>query len=133
MIHRQSKELDNTPMSEYTVLQGVKKPRAKLSAKTSEGKVKVRVREVLDTYGTQCWYFMPMTRGYSRSGVPDFIGCIYGKMFSIETKSIHSSHKVTALQQLELGKIKTAGGLALVIDENNINTLRSVLDEYLNS
>lgn len=127
------KTLDNTQQFDYNIVQGVKKPKAKLSAKTSEGKVKVHVREVLDTYGTQCWYFMPMTRGYSRSGVPDFVGCICGKMFSIETKSIHSSHKVTALQQLELGKIKTAGGLALVIDENNINTLRSVLDEYINS
>lgn len=124
--------LDNTPDFNYNIAVGVKKPKTKLTAKTKEGKVKVRVREVLDGYEDKCWYFMPVTRGYSRSGVPDFIGCICGKMFGIETKSVHSSHKVTALQQMELGKIEQAGGIALVINEHNVETLKETLDEYIN-
>lgn len=126
------KDLDNTPRYNYTISQGVKKTKTKVSAKTKEGKVKVKVREILDSYGERCWYFMPVTKGYSRSGIPDFICCLNGKMVGIETKSIYSSHRVTALQQMELGRIGDAGGLSLVINEENINELKGILDGCFN-
>tara|TARA_R110000868_G_scaffold12672_4_gene60142 strand:- start:1045 stop:1254 length:210 start_codon:yes stop_codon:yes gene_type:complete len=61
---------------------------------------------------------MPATGGYGRSGVPDLVGCCNGKFFAIECKA--GKGKTTALQDNELRKIKEAGGIALVINEDNI-------------
>lgn len=41
-------------------------------ATTPEGKVKKRVKEILDAM--DAYYFMPTTAGYGRSGVPDIVG-----------------------------------------------------------
>lgn len=125
------KDVDNTHPFNYTIGVGVKK-KVTPTAKTKEGKVKQQVRKILDEYGDKCWYFMPVSKGYSRGGIPDFIGCLNGRMFGIETKSVLSSHKVTALQQMELRKIGDASGIALVINEDNIGTLKEVLDGCIN-
>lgn len=85
-------------------------------ALTPEGKVKARVRRVLDAGGI--YYFMPATGGYGRSGVPDIVGCCNKRFFAIECKA--GKGKTTALQDNELRKIKEAGGIALVINEDNI-------------
>lgn len=124
-----NKDLDNKTPFNYSIRKGVKK-KVKTTSKTKEGKVKDQVRDLLESYGSDCWYFMPVARGYTKSGIPDFIGCLNGRMFAIETKSIYSSHKVTALQQFELDKIDKALGLALVINETNIGDLRGMLDEF---
>ena len=85
-------------------------------ARTPEGAVKAKVRRVLDAGGI--YYFMPATGGYGRSGVSDIVGCCDGKFFAIECKA--GKGKTTALQDNELRKIKEAGGIALVINEDNI-------------
>ena len=125
------KDVDNTPDYGYSIGEGVKKKVTPV-AKTKEGKVKQQVRAILDAYGDKCWYFMPVSKGYSRGGIPDFIGCLNGRMFGIETKSVLSSHKLTALQAMELRKISDAKGIALVINEDNIHTLKGILDECFN-
>lgn len=85
-------------------------------ALTPEAKVKAKVRRLLEAAGV--YYFMPATGGYGRSGVPDIVGCCDGKFFAIECKA--GKGKTTALQDNELRKIKEAGGIALVINEDNI-------------
>lgn len=52
---------------------------------TPEGAVKEKVKKVLRHY--HAWYYMPVPGGY---GVPslDFLCCIKGRMFSIETKAL---------------------------------------------
>lgn len=85
-------------------------------ALTPEGKVKAKVRRMLDA--ASVYYFMPATGGYGRSGVPDIVGCCDGRFFAIECKA--GKGVTTALQDNELRKIKEAGGIALVINENNI-------------
>lgn len=125
------KSVENTLNYGYNIGEGVKKKVTPV-AKTKEGKVKQQVREILDAYGEKCWYFMPVSKGYSRGGIPDFIGCLNGRMIGIETKSIHSSHKLTALQAMELRKISDAKGIALVINEDNLHTLKGILDGCIN-
>jgi len=49
------------------------------------------------------------------SGIPDIIGCIKGQFIAIELKS--KKGKVTKLQAHVLGKIREAGGVALVVKE----------------
>ena len=85
-------------------------------ALTPEGKVKAKVRRMLDA--ASVYYFMPATGGYGRSGVSDIVGCCDGKFFAIECKA--GKNTTTSLQDLELHKIKKAGGITLVINETNI-------------
>ena len=79
---------------------------------TPEGKVKKKLRAVLDELGV--YYFMPATGGYGRSGVPDIVGCVSHQFLAIECKV--PGNKPTALQARELEKILAAGGIAFVYD-----------------
>lgn len=95
------------------------------SAKTPEGRVKQRIKEILD--GLDCYYFMPVTTGYSRSGVPDFVACVKGVFVGIEAKSIHTTHGVTKLQEKNLQEIADAGGISMEIDEGNVENIPKYL------
>jgi hypothetical protein len=90
---------------------------------TPEGKVKKRVRELLDEAG--CYYFFPATGGYGKSGVPDIVGCYRGYFFAIECKA--GDNKPTALQLKNLVEIYERGGWAIVVNEQNINDVLTVL------
>ena len=90
---------------------------------TPEGKVKKRVKDILKELG--CYYTMPVTGGYGNSGVPDFIICKGGLFYGIECKA--NGGQPTALQLKHLDDIRKAGGIALVIDETNVDTLRKEL------
>jgi len=92
-------------------------------ATTPEAKVKKRVKEILDKL--EAYYFMPATGGYGRSGIPDIIGCLNGLFFAIECKG--KGGTTTALQNRELARIGIAGGLALVINESNVEDLETLL------
>jgi|TARA_X000001388_G_scaffold64466_2_gene50695 Holliday junction resolvase len=96
---------------------------------TPEKKVKNKVVAILKEHKT--YYFYPMTGGYGRSGVPDIVGCYRGIFFGIECKA--KGNKPTALQNKNLSDIMGAGGMAMVVNENNISDvyvmLRSIRDE----
>ena len=90
---------------------------------TPEGKVKAKVKKVLAEVGA--YYAMPIGTGYGNSGVPDFLVCAGGKFVGIEAKA--GKGKTTALQEAHLSRIRGAGGIAVVINEDNIQTLKEVL------
>lgn len=90
---------------------------------TPEAKVKAQVRRILNDFGV--YYTMPVTGGYGNSGVPDFIACFKGRFYGIECKA--GGNKPTALQWKHLADIEAAGGVALLIDETNVETLRKEL------
>ena len=92
-------------------------------AQTPEGKVKKSVRQVLDGLGA--YYVMPVTGGFGRQGAPDFLVCLEGKFFGIETKA--GKGKLTALQEMNLKKIIDCGGVALVVREDDVKYLPSLL------
>ena len=85
-------------------------------ASTPEAKVKAKVVAQLKKLGA--YYFYPVTGGFGSSGVPDIVGCYRGRFFGIECKA--NGNKPTALQRMNLDKIEGVGGVALVIDENNV-------------
>jgi hypothetical protein len=90
---------------------------------TPEGKVKAQIKRTLDKL--EAYYTMPATGGYGSSGVPDFVGCLNGMFFAIEAKA--GGNKPTALQMSHLCRIATAGGVALVINEDNVDRLEELL------
>ena len=90
---------------------------------TPEAKVKKKVVQqlkLLDAY-----YFYPVTGGYGRSGVPDIVGCYKGKFFAIECKA--GKNKPTPLQELNIHQIQKNSGIVLVINEENIESVYSIL------
>jgi hypothetical protein len=89
-------------------------------AQTPEKRVKTKVSSILREGGT--YFFAPATHGYGRSGVPDIVACVNGWFLAIECKA--GKGKVTALQQRELNQIRAAGGISLVINEGDIDTVR---------
>ena len=92
-------------------------------ASTPEVAVKKKIRKLLDEAGA--YYAMPIGTGYGNSGVPDFLICHKGRFIAVEAKA--GSNKPTALQEMHLQKISDRGGIALVINETNLDTLRKEL------
>jgi hypothetical protein len=90
---------------------------------TPERKVKARVVRVLKTLNI--YHFTPQTGGYGRSGVPDLICCYNGRFVGIECKA--GKNKPTALQEEEMRRIRAAGGLTYVINEENVEHLEEDL------
>jgi Holliday junction resolvase len=90
---------------------------------TPEAKVKKKVVDVLKKNGA--YYFFPATGGYGRSGVPDIVSCYRGVFIAIECKA--GSNKPTALQEAEMRKIREANGFTLVVNEDNINDVVTLL------
>jgi Holliday junction resolvase len=90
---------------------------------TPEAKVKKKVVDVLKKNGA--YYFFPATGGYGRSGVPDIVSCYRGVFVAIECKA--GTNKPTPLQQAEMGKIKQAQGFVLVVNEDNIDDVTTLL------
>jgi len=91
---------------------------------TPEAKVKKKVVQILKQHGA--YYFYPVTGGYGRSGVPDIIACYKGRFIGIECKA--GTNKPTALQQKNLTDIKLADGIALVVNEENIEEVCRTLE-----
>ena len=89
---------------------------------TPEAKVKKKVVAILKKH--EAYYFYPVTGGYGRSGVPDVIACHNGRFIGIECKA--GSNKPTPLQEKNLSDIQAAGGIALVINEDNINAVEKL-------
>lgn len=92
-------------------------------AATPEALVKKKIRKILDEAGV--YYAMPIGTGYGNSGVPDFLACAGGKFIAIEAKA--GKGKTTALQESHLSRIRGAGGTAVVINEDNLHTLKELL------
>jgi Holliday junction resolvase len=96
-----------------------------MTKQTPEAKVKRAIKEALNAYGA--YHCMPPANGYGRSGIPDILACYRGQFIAIEAKA--GRNRTTALQDLELDKIRTTGGISLVINELNLDTLLTVLDD----
>jgi hypothetical protein len=90
---------------------------------TPEVKVKRQVKEVLKNLGA--YYVMPVTGGYGNSGAPDFLVCYKGRFVGLECKA--GRNTVTALQLHNLNSIKNADGVGLVVNEENVGELQSIL------
>lgn len=85
---------------------------------TPEGRVKAAVKRWLEKH--RCYYFMPVSNGMGRSGIPDFICCfpwLNGRFVAIETKAPGKWKDTTVNQDREIRRINMAGGKAIVVDD----------------
>ena len=93
---------------------------------TPEGKVKEAIKRLIKAAGW--WYFMPVSNGMGRHGIPDIVACKptvitedmvgerVGLFVGIECKADGKLGTVTPLQERELEAIKAAGGIAVLAD-----------------
>ena len=95
-------------------------------AATPEKKVKDKVVKILKEY--EAYYFYPVTGGFGASGVPDIIACYNGKFVGIEVKADLKKRGPTALQMKNLAHISKCGGVALIVDKDNTESVRAVLE-----
>ena len=94
---------------------------------TPEGKVKAKVKRVLDTH--KVYHFSPPGMGLGRAGIPDIIACYDGRFIGIECKA--GKNKTTAIQDKNIRAIQASGGIAMVINEDNLEYMREVINEAL--
>jgi len=98
-------------------------------AATPESKVKAKIHAALKAQGA---YAVNYIGGlHANNGTPDILACLAGRFIAIEAKA--GSNKPTDLQIQNLRRIDIAGGIALVINENNlelINDLRKCRSNY---
>jgi len=90
---------------------------------TPEAKVKKKIHATLKEHGV---YAVNYIGGlHANNGTPDILACHKGRFIGIEAKA--GKNKPTDLQTLNLKTIDEAGGLALVINETNVDTLSTYL------
>ena len=94
-------------------------PEKKVTEKWVKAQV-VKMLKELDAY-----YFYPVASGYMRTGVPDIVVCYRNHFLGIECKA--NGNKTTEIQDRNLVAIKKNGGIALVVDENNLDQLKEML------
>jgi Holliday junction resolvase len=92
---------------------------------TPEAKVKKKVKKILDDIGA--YHFSPMTGGFGRAGVPDIIACYKGRFIGIECKA--GKNEPTLLQKHNIKEIQRNQGLAIVVNEDNIEALLALVKE----
>lgn len=80
---------------------------------TPEAKVKAAVKRLLVEHGA--YFFLPVSNGMGRHGIPDIICCVRGSFLAIECKA--GKGKTTALQDRELKLITDCGGIAIVVND----------------
>ena len=96
---------------------------------TPESKVKDKIHRILKAADA---YAVNYIGGqYAKAGTPDILACINGRFIGIEAKA--GNNKPTALQIHALKQIHGAGGLALVINENNLTYLIGCLHDIRNA
>jgi hypothetical protein len=83
-----------------------------------EEDVKKVVKAVLKN-APVCWWFMPPANGFGRSGIPDFVGCVNGYMFAVETK--FGKGTTTANQDREIQALIQSGARVWIVRETNVD------------
>jgi hypothetical protein len=89
---------------------------------TPEGKVKARIKRVLDAQ-TGIYYFMPVQNGFGVATL-DYVGWHHGLPFAIEAKA--DGKVPTPRQEATIEKMVAAGARVFVIDGST-----DALEEWL--
>ena len=82
---------------------------------TPEGRVKAAIKQWLKANGI--WFYMPVSNGMGVHGIPDFICCWRGLFLAIEAKAPCKRGNTSALQDMQIDAIRSAGGVAVVVDD----------------
>jgi hypothetical protein len=93
---------------------------------TPEGKVKKTVKDILKA--RDVWYFMPVSFGMGKAGIPDFLCLFRGRFFAIETKA--GNNLPTRLQEKVIAELRRHGASVLVVNEENTGDVDALLEGW---
>jgi hypothetical protein len=82
-------------------------------AATPEGAIKREIAKTLKKLGV--FYYMPVQNGMGKTGIPDFIVCVNGKLIGIEAKAPGKAGNLSANQLQVQKEIIQAKGIYLVV------------------
>ena len=99
---------------------------------TPESKVKKKLIDYLKSLGSDCFYYMPVQNGMGQSGIPDILCCIKGRMVALECKATCKNYPTT-LQAFALDRIQKAGGVAWVVDDENVEQAIANIQEAIDN
>lgn len=99
---------------------------------TPESKVKKKLIDFLKSLGSDCFYYMPVQNGMGQSGIPDIICCIKGRMVALECKATRKNYPTT-LQAFALSQIQKSGGVAWVVDDENVDKAIANIQEAIDN
>lgn len=99
---------------------------------TPEAKIKLQIRKILNSYGSQLAYYMAVPTGFGRAGIEDITVCAWGRFLAIEAKKDFKT-KPTELQLARKGEVMLAGGIYVVIYAENIHRLPMLLEAFRNA
>lgn len=91
---------------------------------TPEGKVKAKVRAILDRYDGMYTYW-PVSAGPYGKPTVDLIGCYRGRFFAVETKA--DGKKPTLRQTLDLATMARAMGRTFVVAGTDSPVLKELV------
>lgn len=90
-----------------------------ISEKTFQSKVEAFLKE------RKLWYLKVWGNGVQRSGVPDLLICCNGQFIGCELKK--EDGRASALQIHELERIKSNGGIAMVLKPNGFENFKAFI------
>lgn len=82
---------------------------------TPEGRVKEKIKKVLDIYRDRVYVFMPVPNGYGKTTV-DYLGIFHGLGFAIEAK--RPGKRPTSKQLAVLEEVVAAGGVSFAVSDD---------------
>jgi hypothetical protein len=82
---------------------------------TPEGKIKQKIKKILDNYGSRIYVYMPVPGGYGKSTL-DYLGFIDGRGFAIEAK--RPGKEPTTRQQIIRAEIERSGTPVFLINDD---------------
>lgn len=81
---------------------------------TPEGRVKAKITRLLKQ--NDVWYTMPIQRGFSKPGVPDYLCLKHGLFFTVEAKA--GKNAPTKAQVAEMIDLRNHGAVTWVVNED---------------
>jgi hypothetical protein len=94
----------------------------------SEKDVKEAVKKIMGRPVEKLWWYMPAANGFGTPGIPDFMGCAYGKTFAIECK--FGAGKRTAWQEKQADALNWAGAQYWLVSEKNIEGFTEAFSKW---
>lgn len=99
----------------------------KMKAMKNEADVKENVKRIFRAFAPDVWWFMPVASGYGVQGVPDFIACVHGWFFGIETK--FGDNKPSVHQRIQADNIDRAHGYIMYCYETDLEKVFNSVQE----
>ena len=86
-----------------------------------------RIKKFIESKGG--WYVKFFANSFTKSGIPDLLCCVNGYFVAIEVKA--KNGKPSELQIYNKEKIRSAGGICIILYPNQFKDFKDVIEDLL--